>query len=163
MPKPARVYIGLSSNDGDRVANLRGAVGQTHALFPLEQVANLYVVAPMGRIKPNSRISTVATGMTELTPASLLRALQSIEQQMGRRRETDLIQQSIDLDILFYGSLQVETIDLAIPHPRIAQRAYVLKPLVELAPRLMHPILYETMAQLLHDVDEADAVIPYRP
>ncbi len=69
----------------------------------------------------------------------------------------------IDLDILFYGTAQMESLELTIPHPRLAQRAFVLKPLAELAPDLMHPVLYYTVTQLLADVDDADQVKLYDP
>jgi 2-amino-4-hydroxy-6-hydroxymethyldihydropteridine diphosphokinase len=161
--KPQRTFIGLGSNLGDRVGNLREAVQRLGAVITLEKVSNLYVAAPLGYVRHDAFINAVVQGTCVLKPMELLRDLQQIERVMGRRMGVEYGPRPIDLDILLFGSFQMETIELTLPHPRLAERAFVLKPLAELAPDLMHPVLYYTVAQLLQDVGEAEQVKLYNP
>lgn len=151
------VYIGLGSNLGDRVAHLREAVNRLSEVIKIEQVSRLYVAAPLGYVRDDAFVNAALKARTDLKPLDLLRELQEIERAMGRRRVT-YGPRPIDLDILYYGSWQMETIELTIPHPRLAQRAFVLKPLADIAPDLMHPVLYYTTSQLLQDIYDADQV-----
>ena len=82
---------------------------------------------------------------------------------MGRRSGVQYGPRPIDLDLLFYEAVQMETRKLTIPHPRIAQRAFVLKPLAEIAPQFMHPVLYYTISQLLQDAEDVGQVQIYQP
>jgi 7,8-dihydro-6-hydroxymethylpterin-pyrophosphokinase len=82
---------------------------------------------------------------------------------MGRRSGVQYGPRPIDLDLLFYEAVQMETRKLTVPHPRIAQRAFVLKPLAEIAPEFMHPVLYYTISQLLQDAEEVEQVQIYQP
>jgi 2-amino-4-hydroxy-6-hydroxymethyldihydropteridine diphosphokinase len=157
-------YIGLGSNLGDRVSNLRDAVRRMIAAgLTIEKVSRLYVAAPLGYVRDDAFINAVLHATTTFKPLDLLGLLQTIEIEMGRRPGVQYGPRPIDLDILFYGTVQIETRKLTIPHPRMAQRAFVLKPLVEIAPNLMHPILYYTTSQLLQDADDADQVQLYVP
>ena len=157
------VYIGLGSNLGDRVAYLRDAVQRLSAIIRVERVSQLYVAAPLGYVRDDAYINAVLKGITTMTPSELLEMLQSIELAMGRRPGVQFGPRPIDLDLLFYDSIQMETLKLTIPHPRMAQRAFVLKPLAEIAPNLMHPVLYYTITQLLQDADDAEQVQLYLP
>lgn len=157
------VYIGLGSNLGDRVAQLRDAVARLSHVIEIERVSQLYVQAPLGYVREDAFINAVVQGQTTLKPRDLLQQLQEIEHAMGRRRGVQYGPRPIDLDILLYGSSQMESIELTIPHPLLAKRAFVLKPLAELAPNLMHPVLYYTISQLLQDIDDANQVKLYTP
>jgi 2-amino-4-hydroxy-6-hydroxymethyldihydropteridine diphosphokinase len=161
--KPQRVYIGIGSNRGDRVGHLREAVRRLGASVAIEKVSQLYVAAPLGYVRDDAFINGVVQGMTELKPLELLRATQEIERAMGQPAGVQYGPRLIDLDILFYGTTQMESYELMLPHPRLAQRAFVLKPLAELAPDLMHPVLYYTVAQLLQDADDVEQVQRYAP
>jgi 2-amino-4-hydroxy-6-hydroxymethyldihydropteridine diphosphokinase len=157
------VYIGLGSNLGDRVAKLREAVVRLSQVIDVTRVSRLYVHAPLGYVSEDAFINAVVEGRTVLKPMDLLAELQKIEHAMGRRRGIQHGPRPIDLDILFYGATQLDSIELTIPHPRLAGRAFVLKPLAELVPDLMHPVLYYTVTQLLADADDADQVKLYEP
>jgi 2-amino-4-hydroxy-6-hydroxymethyldihydropteridine diphosphokinase len=161
--KEHSVYIGLGSNLGDRVAYLRDAVHRLGAIIHIEQVSQLYVAAPLGYVRHDAYINAALQGKTTMTPMDLLGMLQSIEVAMGRRPGVQFGPRPIDLDLLFYDSIQMETYKLIIPHPRMAERAFVLKPLADIAPDLMHPVLYYTVSQLLADTENAEQVRVFDP
>ena len=161
--KARTVYIGLGSNLGDRVANLREAGHRLGALVKIENASQLYVAAPLGYVRDDAFVNAVIRGTTTLKPLELLEMMQAIEAAMGRRSGVQYGPRPIDLDLLFYEAVQMETRKLTVPHPRIAQRAFVLKPLAEIAPELMHPVLYYTIAQLLQDAEDVDQVQIYQP
>ncbi len=161
--KARAVYIGLGSNLGDRVANLREAGHRLSALVRIENASQLYVAAPLGYVRDDAFVNAVIYGTTTLKPLELLEMMQAIEAAMGRRSGVQYGPRPIDLDLLFYEAVQMETRKLTVPHPRIAQRAFVLKPLAEIAPEFMHPVLYYTISQLLQDAEDVDQVQIYQP
>ncbi len=163
MTRSTPVYIGLGSNLGDRVARLREAVMRLSRIIEVTRVSRLYVHAPLGYVSDDAFINAVVEGRTTLKPLDLLTELQRIERAMGRRRGIQYGPRPIDLDILLFGAMQIESLELTVPHPRLAERAFVLKPLAEIAPDLMHPVLYYTVSQLLANVDEAAQVKVYDP
>jgi 2-amino-4-hydroxy-6-hydroxymethyldihydropteridine diphosphokinase len=157
------VYIGLGSNLGDRVGNLREAGQRLGAVVKIEKASQLYVAAPMGYVRDDAFVNAVIRGTTTLKPMELLEMMQAIEAAMGRRPGVQYGPRPIDLDLLFYDVVQMETRKLTIPHPRIPQRAFVLKPLAEIAPEFMHPVLYYTISQLLQDAEDVDQVQIFQP
>lgn len=161
--KAHTVYVGLGSNLGDRVAYLREAVTRLRAVMTVEKASQLYVAAPLGYVRDDAFINAVVSGKTTLKPLDLLQMLQDIEVVMGRRPGVQFGPRPIDLDILFYDAVQIASRKLTIPHPLLHQRAFVLKPLVEIAPNLMHPVMYYTTSQLLQDAEEADQVQIFSP
>lgn len=161
--KVSTVYIGLGSNLGDRVAYLREAVQRLRAIVTIEKVSRLYVAAPLGYVRDDAFVNAAMQAKTTLKPMELLEMMQGIEMAMGRRPGVQFGPRPIDLDMLFYDAIQMETRKLTVPHPLIPQRAFVLRPLAEIAPNLMHPVLYYTVSQLLQDADDADQVQIYSP
>ncbi len=152
----AAVYLGLGANVGNRLANLRLALARMRTFARLEAVSRLYETEPAGPGEQPRFLNAACRVATGLEPAALLRFLKSLEAEIGRRPGGPLWgPRPIDLDILLYGERVVETDDLRIPHPRLAERAFVLVPLCDLAPDLSHPLLGKTMRELLDAVDQA--------
>ncbi len=154
-------YISLGSNLGNRVAHLRAAVQRLRAIVDVRAVSRLYAAEQLGVVRDDAFLTAVVHCFTDLVPIDLLIELQKIERELGSSGVQG--PRPIDLDILFYDSAIIDTYRLVIPHPRLAQRAYVLKPLAEIAPDLMHPTLYYTPVQLLQDAEDAAQVRVYNP
>ncbi len=136
-----RVYISLGSNMGDRCANLQQAL-QSLTRVPdltLGVVSACYETSPVGYTEQDSFINSVAELRTNLSPLALLEQLQKIENDMGRIRTIRWGPRVIDLDLLLFGQETIDLPELTIPHPRMAERLFVLIPLAEIAPELIHP------------------------
>ncbi|WP_298210110.1 2-amino-4-hydroxy-6-hydroxymethyldihydropteridine diphosphokinase [Acidovorax sp.] len=132
---PSAVFVGLGANLGDREAALRSAL-QAMAQWPgtrVVRVSPLYRSAPVDAGGPDY-LNAVAEIATTLTPEALLQALQSIEQSAGRERPYRNAPRTLDLDILWFGDRVIDTPELTVPHPRMAERAFVLRPLADLVP-----------------------------
>ncbi len=142
------VYIALGSNLGDRRANLIDAISQLRQQVAVEQVSSVYETEPAYVTDQPRFYNMVLRGRTQLLPDELLRFLKSIERRMGRQRLVRYGPRPIDLDILTYGDRQMETPDLVIPHPRIAERDFVLAPFAEIAPDLILPGTEHSIAGL---------------
>lgn len=155
------VYISLSSNLGDRVAHLRAAVQHLRMIMDVRAVSHLYAAEQLGIVRDDALLSAVAHCSTDLVPIDVLIELQKIERELGSSRVQG--PRPIDLDMLFYDTAIIDSYRLVIPHPRLADRAYVLKPLAEIAPDLIHPTLYYTPVQLLQDAEDAAQVRMYTP
>lgn len=135
-----RIFVGLGSNVGDRLGNLRGAVRALSARDGIEVTATsgVYETDPVGPEQPDF-LNAVVEIETELAAEELLRVFKQIEIELGRVTRERWGPREIDLDLLVYGDLHVEAEDLVVPHPQIATRAFVLVPLVEIAPTVEIP------------------------
>jgi 2-amino-4-hydroxy-6-hydroxymethyldihydropteridine diphosphokinase len=133
-------YIGLGANLGDREENLRAALDQLGTLGPL-RVSSFRETDPVGVTDQPRFVNAVAELETDLTAEGLLERLLEIERELGRdrSREERWGPRTIDLDLLIYGDEEIEEPGLTVPHPRLAERAFVLEPLHELAPDLVLP------------------------
>ena len=148
-----RAYLGLGTNLGDRAANIDRAIALLQQqVGPLVKCSSYISSKPWGFTSDNDFLNAAAIFDTTLNPLQLLRTTQEIERQMGRTAKSANAQYAdriIDIDILLYDTLQLTSPELTIPHPLMAQRDFVLRPLAEIAPRKRHPVLRKTIAQLL--------------
>ena len=144
------VYIGIGSNVGDRVENLRQALRCLDGIMSLERLSATYETAPRYVIDQPSFLNMAVGGDTPLEPLLLLEQLKKIEIDIGRvPTEKRYGPRAIDLDILFYGSDVVNEPGLSIPHPLMAEREFVLRPLADIAPNFRHPVMGRSVAEIL--------------
>ena len=143
-------YLALGSNIGDREANLRDAVRRMESEgIRVVARSSLYETAPQELLDQPSFLNAVVEVETDLFARQLLARVQRIERAMGRRRVTPKGPRNIDIDILFYGRAVIGAAELEVPHPRIAQRRFVLEPLAEIAPDFRHPVTGKTAGEML--------------
>ena len=146
-----KAFIGLGSNLGDREASLRQAL-EHMAQSPetvVVRASSLYDTEPVGVEDQPHFLNAVAQLETQLTPRQLLWNLMLIERRLGRVRTQRWGPRTIDLDMLLYEDAVIEEDDFQLPHPELSKRSFVLVPLVELEPLLVHPVTGETMLALL--------------
>lgn len=158
------VYLGLGSNLGDRAVHLEQAMEALAAAgVEIVRRSSLYTTEPLGFGPQNWFLNCVVEAATELMPRQLLRATQRVEREMGRRRQVRYGPRIVDVDILFYGGNVVSMSDLEIPHPRIAERRFVLVPLREIAPGLRHPTSRRTIGELLASTPDRGEIRRWQP
>ena len=153
------VYLGLGSNMGDRQGNLDEALELLSRKLQVQQVSPIYDTEPVGNIHQPRFLNLVCRISTRLSPVELLTLVKGIEMRLGRKPGTSDAPRPIDIDILFYGDLIMETPDLTIPHPKLTGRAFVLIPLDAIAPDLVHPVSGKTIRELLNEVNETQGVL----
>lgn len=157
----AKVYIGLGTNLGDKEQNLRDAVQKIE-----EQIGNIvslsafYVTAPWGFASENSFLNAAACVETALLPFEVLQQTQAIERELGRTHKSvnrSYADRLIDIDLLLYDDLILSDaspsgVQLDLPHPLMAKRDFVMRPLAEIAPELVHPVWGKTMKEILSEL-----------
>ena len=150
-----RAFVGLGSNLGDREAMIRLALDDLARLpeTQLVRASSLYDTEPVGETEQPNFLNAVAELDTTLTARQLLWNLLLVEARLGRARAKRWGPRTIDLDLLLYGSLVIEEPDLRVPHPELTRRSFVLVPLVEIEPMLVHPETGETLLSHLSRLD----------
>ncbi len=159
----ATTYIALGTNLGDRAGNLREALERLSKAVQIERQSAVYETEPWGVLDQPRFLNMVVAGETELTPSDLLHVLKQIEREMGRTAGPRYGPRVIDLDILFFDAEQIRTPELTIPHPRLAERRFVLVPLAEIAPDLVHPETGLAISRLLEKLPDDRSVKLYAP
>ena len=149
----AEVYLGLGTNLGDKENNLNLAMDEIRKrVGEITSLSAFYATDPWGFDSQNSFLNAVCKAHTTLSPFEVLSTTQAIEKDLGRIRKSVGGQYSdrpIDIDILLYDNLIIDTPQLSIPHPLMHKRLFVMEPLTEIAPELVHPVLQQTMKELL--------------
>ncbi len=148
------IYIGLGSNLGDRLENLDKTIEALPPRIHKVAASLVYETDPWGYLDQPTFLNQVIEVETELLPLDLLASLKQIEHKLGRQATFRNGPRLIDLDIIVYGDWILDQDGLVIPHPRMHERAFVLKPLADLAADLCHPIYGTTIQELLHNVDQ---------
>lgn len=151
-------YIGIGSNLGDRIDNCLNALKAILEFSTINTVSSFYETEPVGRENQPKFINAVAKVSTSLSHHELLDSLKSIEREMGRKAGSKWSPRTIDLDVLFYENLVIESEDLTIPHKELHKRKFVLKPLCEIESDLEHPVLKQTVGSLLTDLNDGKEV-----
>ena len=153
MKKLAAIALGsnLESRFGDREANLWEAVERIRDLGDVKAVSPAYDTEPVGYLDQPRFLNATLLLESSLEPAELMRALLEVERAMGRERVGAVVKgpRVIDLDLLLYGQAVVNTTELTLPHPEMMERRFVLEPLAEIAPEMVHPVLGLTVVEML--------------
>jgi 2-amino-4-hydroxy-6-hydroxymethyldihydropteridine diphosphokinase len=149
------VYIGLGTNSGEREKNIERSLQRLKGSpeIDLFSVSPLYDTEPYGEKEQPRFLNGVVKIETTLSPKELLGELKKIEREMGRKKRTRWAPRVIDLDILFYDGIVYKDEEVEIPHPDLHNRWFVLKPMNDLAPTLVHPIIKKTVRQLLEGLN----------
>ena len=154
------IYLSLGSNQGDRVDNLKRAIAllQLHPGVEVKKVSGFYESAARELTEQADFINCAVALETILPPEELLAACRAIEREMGRKKGKRYGPRVIDLDIISYGRRVIARPKLQIPHPRMAERRFVLEPLREINPRWLHPVLKKSAARLLKELGKNQKV-----
>jgi 2-amino-4-hydroxy-6-hydroxymethyldihydropteridine diphosphokinase len=152
------VYLGLGTNIGDRQSNLARALKLLGERLKIEKVSSIYETEPVGYVDQPKFLNAVCLVKTNIGPLQLLSLVKGIESNMGRDAGFPNGPRIIDIDIILYGNMSMIDPELTIPHPRMNERAFVLIPLVEIAPDLIHPFTKERIDDLATIVEGREGV-----
>lgn len=156
------IYLLLGSNLGDRALLMRTATDRIgERIGDVTRASGLYETAPWGGIEQPAFLNQVLEISTILAPEEVLRIILEIEHELGRVRYERWGARHLDIDILYFGKIVMDTPRLTVPHPRLHERRFTLVPLAEIAPKFMHPVLEKTNTELLEVCADTEAVIRY--
>lgn len=160
MNDTTTVYLGLGSNLGNRQENLDQALKLLAQRMRLGKVSSIYDTEPIGNVNQPRFLNMACEVFTRLSPEGLLALVKGIEQKMGRYSRSGE-PRIIDIDILLFGDRVVNTRDLVVPHPQMAERSFVLVPLSEIAPDAVHPVTKKTIREMNQAIKEVQGVLKF--
>jgi 2-amino-4-hydroxy-6-hydroxymethyldihydropteridine diphosphokinase len=147
------VYLALGSNVGDRLSNLKEAIASLSPQMDVKAKSHVYETPPWGYENQSPFYNQVIKVKTYLEPERLLRHLKRLEVALGRKPSFQNGPRSIDIDMLFYDDLIMNTPVVTLPHPRLHERGFVLLPLMDIAPELMHPVSQKSVREMIASCD----------
>ena len=156
--EPVTIFLGLGSNLGSREEHLRDGIGLLARSLTIHEISSVYETEPWGYTEQPPFLNAVCRAETSMAPEELLLFCQRVERTVGRRPTFRYGPRVLDVDILAYGDQVIATPTLVVPHARMAERAFVLVPLAEMAPDWEHPVLGKSAAQLLKEVSGTEGV-----
>lgn len=154
------LYLGLGTNLGNRLENLQRAVAGLAAEMSITAVSPIYQTPPWGVTNQPDFLNCCLAAETDLSPKELLTFIKNLETKIGRQPGKRWGPRLIDIDLLFYVNQIVKTDKLTVPHPRLHEREFVLRPLADIAPDFVHPLLGQTVVEMLTAVPPTD-IKPY--
>ena len=154
-----KVFIGIGSNLGDKERNIKTAISLLKEKCKILKLSPLYETEPVGFKDQDWFLNCVVEIGTELDPGELLEFMQNIEKKLKKIKTIENGPRTIDLDILFYNDAVINEKNLVIPHPGLHQRLFVLVPLNDIAPELIHPVLKKTIRNVLRELKSDDKVV----
>ena len=158
-----KVYLGLGSNLGNKLLNLRRAIRHLKKNIKVLRVSPFYKTEPVGYKNQDWFLNCVAEAQTKIKPMDLLKLAKSTEKKLKRAKTTRYGPRTMDIDIIFYGDQIIKSKKLAIPHPRMHKRLFVLEPLSEINKNLVHPKLRKTVIELKNNIKNKKGVELYKP
>jgi 2-amino-4-hydroxy-6-hydroxymethyldihydropteridine diphosphokinase len=147
------VYLALGTNLGDRLANLKQAIASLTPQMEVKAKSSVYETPPWGYEDQPKFLNQVVKVKTYLEPEALLKHLKRLEVALGRKESFQNGPRLIDIDVLFFDDTVVNTSSLVIPHPRLHERAFVLLPLMDIAPDLVHPVNKKSVSEMVVECD----------
>jgi 2-amino-4-hydroxy-6-hydroxymethyldihydropteridine diphosphokinase len=155
------VYLALGTNLGHRLENLQAAVDALAPEVIVSAESKIYETPAWGYEDQPAFLNMAIKAETDLEPEPLLKYLKALEVRLGRAQSFRWGPRLIDMDILFYDDLVVDTQSVVLPHPRLQERAFVLVPLADIAPDFIHPVLKKTIKELLGAMATSKGITPY--
>ena len=155
------VYLSLGTNMGDRAANLKQAVTSLTPQMTVKKKSEVYETPPWGYTEQDAFLNQVVMATTYLEPEPLLKHLKRLEVALGREATFRYGPRLIDIDILFYDDLVLETPLLTIPHPHVYDRGFVLVPLMDIAPEFVHPVTKIKVSEMIA-LTNTEGIVPYQ-
>ena len=154
-----RVYVGVGSNLGRRADNIRRGLELLEQQgFRIERQSRIYETEPIGMKTTRNFLNLAVQARTRLSPAETIAAFGRVERALGRGRHERNRPRTLDLDLLFYGNRVIRQSSLSVPHPRLHEREFVLAPLNDIAPNLIHPFLHRRVRTLLKALSGKDSI-----